>query len=146
MKPLDEDGEKTMDRLTQGQRSLLMSRVRSKDTAPELLVRGLLYRMGYRYRLHVRGLPGTPDIVFQGRGKVVFVHGCFWHQHPNCGDACIPNSRIEYWIPKLARNLQRDEENRQKLEELGWQALVIWECETKRASKLRARLRRFLAG
>jgi DNA mismatch endonuclease (patch repair protein) len=135
-----------MDRLTQRQRSLLMSRIRSKDTEPELLVRGLLYRMGYRYRLHVRRLPGTPDIVFQRRGKVVFVHGCFWHQHPNCSDAFMPSSRTEYWIPKLERNVQRDEENRQKLEELGWQALVIWECETTKLSKLRRRLQRFLAG
>ena len=134
-----------MDRLTHAQRSLLMSRIGSKDTGPELLVRGLLYRMGYRYRLHVRSLPGTPDIVFRKRRKVVFVHGCFWHQHPNCRDAFIPNSRPEYWIPKLERNVQRDEENRQKLKELGWQALVVWECETEEVAKLRRRLRRFLA-
>ena len=135
-----------MDRLTQSQRSLLMSRIRSTDTEPELFVRGLLHRLGYRYRLHVRKLPGTPDIVFQRQNKVIFVHGCFWHQHPNCSDACVPNSRTEYWIPKLERNGQRDERNRQKLEELGWQALVIWECETKKVSKLRRRLQRFLAG
>ena len=134
-----------MDRLTRVQRSLLMSRIRSKDTQPELLVRGLLSWMGYRYRLHVRSLPGTPDIVFHKRGKVVFVHGCFWHQHPNCSDAFIPNSRPEYWLPKLQRNVQRDEENRQELKKLGWHALVVWECETEEVAKLRRRLRRFLA-
>jgi len=123
-----------------------MSRIRSKDTGPELLVRRLLYRMGYRYRLHVRSLPGKPDIAFPGRRRVVFVHGCFWHQHPNCTDACIPNSRTEYWLPKLKRNVQRDEENRQRIKALGWKALVIWECEIKNASKLRTSLKRFLAG
>ena len=134
-----------MDKLTRSQRSLLMSRIRSKDTGPELLVRGLLYRLGYRYRLHVRGLPGTPDIVFHSKRKAVFVHGCFWHQHPNCSDACIPNSRTEYWLPKLKRNVQRDEENRKDLRSLGWGTLVVWECETKSASKVSRRLQRFLA-
>lgn len=133
-----------MDRLTQGQRSLLMSRIRSKDTGPELFVRRLIYRMGFRYRLHIRSLPGTPDIVFQKRRRVVFVHGCFWHQHQNCSDAYIPSSRKEYWLPKLKRNVQRDEQSRQKLRELGWRALVVWECETKRVSRLPGRLRHFL--
>jgi DNA mismatch endonuclease, patch repair protein len=134
-----------MDRLTQVQRSALMSRIRSKDTAPELLVRRLLYRMGHRYRLHVRSLPGTPDIVFHGPRKVLFVHGCFWHQHTNCNNAYVPNSRTEYWLPKLKRNVQRDKENKRRLEKLGWTTLVIWECETEDAETLRRRLRKFLA-
>jgi DNA mismatch endonuclease (patch repair protein) len=100
--------------------------------------------MGYRYRLHAKTLPGTPDIVFPGRVKAIFVHGCFWHQHPSCRGAYIPNSRIEYWLPKLQRNKERDAENLSELGALGWKVLTIWECQLADQSKLQKRLQRFL--
>ena len=135
-----------MDRLNQHQRSLLMRRIGSKDTKPELFVRRLLHRMGYRYRLHANSLPGTPDIVFPSRVKVIFVHGCFWHQHPGCRDAYIPNSRVEYWLPKLERNRQRDKENQTNLMALGWKVLIVWECQLADQMKLERRFRAFLDG
>ena len=106
-----------------------MSRIRSKDTKPELMVRRLIHSMGYRFRLHRRNLPGRPDIVFPGRQKVVFVHGCFWHRHPNCARAQIPDANRDYWEPKLARNVQRDREALEQLANLGWRSFVVWECE-----------------
>lgn len=121
------------DTLTPEARSALMSRIRGKDTVPELYVRRLVHAMGYRYRLHRRDLPGTPDLVFAGRRKVIFMHGCFWHLHddPNCKLARMPSSNQDYWKPKLERNRARDRENQRKLEALGWQVLVIWECQTR---------------
>jgi len=116
-----------MDTLTRKQRSALMARIRGKDTGPELFVRKLVHGMGYRYRLHRRSLPGTPDLVFPARGKVIFVHGCFWHKHARCSR--LPKSRTEYWHPKLEANRQRDLKSRRKLRALGWKALIIWECE-----------------
>lgn len=121
-----------------------MKRIGSKDTKPELVVRRLLHRIGYRYRLHAKTLPGTPDIVFPSRVKVIFVHGCFWHQHPDCGDAYVPMSRIDYWLPKLERNKVRDAENLKNLKALGWKVLTIWECQLADAGKLQKRLQRFL--
>ena len=109
-----------------------MSRVRSKDTTPELQIRRLLYRLGYRYRLHRRDLPGVPDVVFPGRKKVIFIHGCFWHQHRCKRGRRIPATRQDYWIPKLSRNVGRDRANRHKLRKMGWQVLIVWECQIRR--------------
>lgn len=108
-----------------------MRRIRSKDTSPEKAVRRLVYHLGYRYRLHDKSLPGKPDLVFKGRKKAIFVHGCFWHQHPsgNCADSRPPSSRTEYWLPKLQRNIERDQSNLQELDRLGWDTLVIWACQ-----------------
>lgn len=117
-----------------------MSRIRSKDTGPEFVVRRLLYGMGYRYRLHVRKLPGSPDIVFHGRKKAIFVNGCFWHQHQGCKVAHIPKSNREFWQAKLDRNRKRDMANQDALRDLGWDVLVIWECEVGDSLALAARL------
>ena len=120
-----------------------MRKIRSKDTAPELVVRRLLYRLGYRYRLHGNKLPGRPDIVFYGRRKVVFVHGCFWHQHSGCREGRTPSSRPEYWEPKLRRNRERDAAHFAQLRAMGWSVLVIWECEITDTESLGLRLRAF---
>jgi DNA mismatch endonuclease (patch repair protein) len=125
-------------------RSEVMRRVKSKNTKPEIKVRSLLHRAGYRFRLHRKDLPGTPDLVFPGRKKVIFVHGCFWHQHPGCKYASRPGSRVEYWNPKLDRNMVRDSERISALEYLGWTPFVVWECELKDVDSLMAKLRRFL--
>lgn len=117
------------DRLSPAQRSAQMSRIRSTDTQPELVVRRLLHRIGYRYRLHVAALPGRPDLVFHARKKVIFVHGCFWHRHSGCPDATLPKSRTHFWSKKLRRNVKRDEEQRSTLVALGWNVFVVWECE-----------------
>lgn len=123
-----------------------MSRVRGRDTKPEMLVRRLTHGMGYRYRLHRRGLPGSPDLVFPWRMKVIFVHGCFWHQHldPGCKLARLPKSKLDFWGPKLETNRERDEHNLVLLAELGWDVLVIWECQTKNREELQARIGEFL--
>jgi DNA mismatch endonuclease, patch repair protein len=122
-----------------------MSRIRSRDTSPEMIVRRLVHHMGYRYRLHAAKLPGKPDIVLSRLKRIIDVRGCFWHQHPGCIDAHIPKSSVTYWAPKLKGNQQRDIENARKLRELGWRVCVIWECETKATRKVSNRLRRFLA-
>ena len=134
-----------MDRLSPQQRSLIMSHIRGKDTRPELAVRRMLHGLGYRYRLHARDLPGTPDLVFRSRRKAVFVHGCFWHKHTKCPIAGIPTSNCDYWIPKLARTKERDRQNYRKLRRLGWKVFVIWECELADLAKLRVRVVRFLS-
>ena len=121
-----------------------MRSVRSKDTAPELAVRRLAHRLGYRYRLHRSDLPGKPDIVFPRRRKIIFVHGCFWHQHPNCKEAQTPSSNTGYWNPKLARNVERDAKNTDALVSHGWGVLIVWECETKNKTTLQDRLLEFL--
>jgi len=121
-----------------------MSRIRSRDTWPELIVRRLVHGMGYRFRLHVASLPGKPDIVLPRLRKIIEVRGCFWHQHRDCVDSHIPKSRVEYWGPKLERNQRRDRENVQALQRLGWRVYVVWECETNAASQLARRLSRFL--
>src|ERR1035438_4800119 len=105
-----------------------MRRIRSKDTAPEMMVRTTVHRMGFRYRLHAGHLPGRPDLVFGKRKKIIFVHGCFWHMHERCKLTHVPVTRREYWKPKLEGNRRRDEANRQALEKNGWSVLVIWEC------------------
>jgi DNA mismatch endonuclease (patch repair protein) len=121
-----------------------MRRITSKDTKPEIVVRRFLFRLGYRFRLHRSDLPGRPDIVFVGRRKAIFVHGCFWHQHSGCREGRIPGSRKDYWIPKLERNKQRDREHAVSLRRLGWDVLVIWECETEKLHRLEPRLVKFL--
>lgn len=122
-----------------------MSRIRSRDTAPEMIVRRLVYGLGYRYRLHVASLPGKPDIVLPGIKCIIEVRGCFWHQHAGCIDSHIPKSRVRYWKPKLERNQLRDKANARILRKLGWRVCIVWECETKAIAKLTRRLARFLA-
>lgn len=135
-----------IDTLTPRERSERMSRVRGADTKPEMHVRRLIHGMGYRYRLHRRNLPGTPDLVFTPRRKVIFVHGCYWHRHsdPHCPLARLPKSRLEFWLPKLEGNRRRDELNQTKLRKMGWKILVIWECQLKTGDALRSRIRKFL--
>ncbi len=124
-----------------------MRRIRSKDTKPEMAVRSLLHGMGYRYRLHRKDLPGKPDLVFGPRRKVIFVHGCFWHLHPdpNCVDARLPKSNLEYWEKKLQRNIERDAANRKQLETDGWTVAVVWACQVKDLDQLAQTLTAFLA-
>ena len=121
-----------------------MRRIRKVDTKPELLVRSLVHGMGYRYRLHRRDLPGTPDLVFPARRKVIFVNGCFWHQHDCPLGRKKPSANSDYWHPKLARNVERDKQNRERLRTLGWEVMVIWECETKEGAELVGRIGSFL--
>lgn len=127
-------------------RSRNMAAIGSKNTKPELLVRSLVHRMGYRFRLHGKQLPGTPDLVFKSRRKVVFVHGCFWHQHnrKSCSDSHLPKSNTGYWHEKLKRNMERDKSHKLSLRKLGWKSLVIWDCETADEKKLRYRIWCFL--
>ncbi len=133
-----------VDTLSPQHRSEVMSRIRSTDTKPEMRVRRLAYALGFRYRLHRKELPGKPDLVFVGRKKVIFVHGCFWHMHAECPAGRIPKSRTEFWGEKLTRNRQRDEENRRALVAAGWQILVLWECQLKDEKQLAAQILRFL--
>jgi DNA mismatch endonuclease (patch repair protein) len=135
-----------MDRISADERSENMRRIRSKDTGPELALRRLIHGLGYRFRLHRKNLPGRPDIVFPGRLKVIFVHGCFWHQHSGCGEGRVPHSRLDYWVPKLEKNRTRDAANRTLLNEQGWGVLVIWECELKASRSLTKTVKRFLEG
>lgn len=121
-----------------------MRAIRSKDMKPEMVVRRAAFAQGYRYRLHRKDLPGKPDLAFIGRRKAIFVHGCFWHQHPNCPEGRPPRSNTDYWGPKLARNVERDLANEAMLIELGWKTLTVWECETCDSSKLAERIRNFL--
>ena len=121
-----------------------MRAIRKTDTKPEMQVRSMLHRLGYRYRLHDRGLPGTPDLVFSGARKVVFVHGCWWHRHDCALGKKQPRSNIDYWLPKLARNATRDRANIAALEAIGWRVFVVWECELDRAETVQDRLVRSL--
>lgn len=134
-----------MDRFTPSQRSALMSRVRGKNTRPEELVRSLLHRMGFRFRLHRKDLPGTPDIVLPKYRIVIFVHGCFWHRHPGCKKTTMPQTNRDFWEKKLARNVERDAEIAERLTKAGWRVLVVWECELKNPTALSDRLLREIA-
>ncbi len=127
-------------------RSANMRAIRSKGTKPELIVRQTVYGLGYRYRIHKNSLPGKPDLVFSKRRKVIFVNGCFWHQHSisKCLDGRLPKSNQIYWQPKLLRNVARDAENIAELKADNWKVLVVWECETKNIIKLKTRIIRFL--
>ncbi|WP_108446128.1 very short patch repair endonuclease [Halomonas denitrificans] len=125
-------------------RSRIMGKVRHKDTKPEMVVRRLVHGAGYRYRLHDKRLPGKPDLVFKGRKKVIFVHGCFWHRHEGCALARLPKSREEFWIPKLEANKQRDRRNEDRLREMGWEVLVVWECELSEIDVILEKINEFL--
>ena len=132
-----------MDKLSAERRSFNMSRIRSVDSKPELILRRQLHAAGYRYRLHVSNLPGRPDIVLPKRRKIIFVHGCFWHQHTGCPDGRTPRSRPEYWEPKLKRNRERDAAAIELLQSQGWRVMIVWECEVGNPDTL-CRIRRFL--
>jgi DNA mismatch endonuclease (patch repair protein) len=121
-----------MDTVSKEQRSLNMSKIRSKDTLPELLIRKALWRMGYRYRLHCKKLPGKPDIVIVKHRIVIFVHGCFWHRHKNCIEASRPKTNSEYWETKIAKNVERNKKHKREIEKLGWKVIIIWECNVKK--------------
>jgi len=125
-------------------RSKNMAAIRSKDTQPEMVVRRLVHSMGYRYRLHSPDLPGKPDLVFASKKKVIFVHGCFWHQH-GCKFSTLPKSNMDYWLPKLARNRERDEQQLRALKVAGWKFLVLWECKLDDIDYLTRRINKFLA-
>jgi len=133
-----------MDKLSPKARSENMSRIKSKGMKPELVVRSLVHKLGYRFRLHAPDMPGRPDLVFRSRRKVIFVHGCFWHQHAGCREGRAPSSNLDYWLPKLQRNVERDMANIKQLRRLGWKPLVIWECETAKTSLVKGRIERFL--
>lgn len=120
-----------------------MRAIRSKNTKPEMAVRSLIHRLGYRYRLHGSDLPGKPDLVFPALHKVVFVHGCFWHSH-GCKSGLIPNTNQDFWLPKLNQNKMRDRKNLKALSNLGWSSLVIWQCELKDSSSLSIKIKGFL--
>ena len=135
-----------MDTLTPEERSRLMAKIKGKNTKPELAVRSLLHRAGYRFSLHRKELPGKPDIVLRKYKTVVFVHGCFWHRHKNCKIASMPKSNTAFWQAKFDRNVSNDRKHRRALEELGWNVLVVWECELKKdPAKVLAKLRESLA-
>jgi DNA mismatch endonuclease, patch repair protein len=134
-----------MDRLTPQTRSRIMSRVRGKNTLPELVVRKIAYSLGFRFRLHQKNLPGSPDIVFPKRRTAIFIHGCFWHRHPGCNRASVPQSHTDFWQLKLGRNVERDQAAITALEEMGWHVAVIWECETTNPDTVKELLRRILS-
>ena len=132
-----------MDNLTPRERSAQMALVRSRDTKPEMKVRRFIYKMGYRYRLHRSDLPGKPDIVFSSRKKIIFIHGCFWHGH-SCSLGRIPKTRVQFWTEKITTNKIRDEKTLEKLKDLGWAVLVLWECQLKHGESLGCRVGEFL--
>lgn len=119
------------DTISPKHRSWNMSRVRSKDTKPEVKVRSMLHAKGFRFRKNVKSLPGVPDIVLPKYKTVVFVHGCFWHQHPNCVKSHIPKSNVKFWTEKLGKNVIRDKKHKKNLKSLGWKVIYVWECELK---------------
>lgn len=129
--------------ITKAQRSRNMARVKNKNTAPELVVRKILHRLGFRFRLHRSDLPGNPDVVLPRHRKIILVHGCFWHGH-DCPRGKRPSTKQEFWNPKLDKNQQRDKANQEKLRELGWQVLVVWECQVKDTDKLTELLSDFM--
>ena len=133
-----------MDILTKEKRSWNMSRIRSGNTKPELLVRSLLHRMGYRFRLHRKDLPGKPDIVLPKHKAVIFIHGCFWHHHDGCKYAYIPKTRQEFWRAKFKSNVERDKKVKKQLKEKNWRILVIWECELSNIESIIKRLKDYL--
>lgn len=147
--PANAQGEKVLtahvDEKIQLTRSALMARIGPRDTRPELLVRSLVHRLGFRFRLHRRDLPGTPDLVFSSRRKVIFVHGCFWHRHAGCKKASSPKTRVEFWQEKFAKNVERDARKELELARRGWDVLTVWECETRDAGLLSQRLEGWLS-
>ena len=133
-----------VDYLTPEARSALMSRIRGKDTGPEMTVRRIVYALGYRYRLHCRDLPGNPDLVFRRMRKVIFVHGCFWHRHDRCPQAYTPKSRQSFWQEKFRMNKLRDRRHIRRLNHDGWSVLVVWECELASLKSATRRISTFL--
>lgn len=133
-----------LDKLSKERRSQIMSRIRGKDTSPEMKVRSLVHRLGYRYRLHYEKLPGKPDLAFPIRKKVIFIHGCFWHGHEGCSKGRLPKSNLEYWEPKIARNKERDRENMKSISSDGWRILTVWQCELKNTESSEKRIVIFL--
>lgn len=133
-----------MDTLTPEERSRNMARIRGKNTRPELQVRSMLHRAGYRFSLHRKNLPGKPDIVLRKYRTVIFVHGCFWHRHKNCKQATTPKSNIDFWQAKFDRNVANDKKHVRDLRRLGWRVITVWECELKNPEKVLARLERLL--
>lgn len=133
-----------MDTFSKQQRSAIMRAVASRNTSPELAVRRLAHGLGFRFRVNVKSLPGTPDIAIKSRSKVVFVHGCFWHRHPRCKRASIPASNHKYWEEKFARNVARDKRTLAEYRKMGWSPLVIWECELKSPDQVCDRLKKYL--
>ena len=132
------------DKFSNDVRSRVMSRIRSRDTKPEKLVRSMIYSLGYRFRLHDKKLPGKPDLVLKKHQTAVFVNGCFWHQHPGCKKAVSPKSNKTYWDPKLAKNVERDKKNIEAIENEGWRCLILWECETNDLEALRNKIKVFM--
>lgn len=125
-------------------RSWIMGRVKWRDTKPEMLVRSLVHRMGFRFRVHRRDLPGNPDIVLPRHGKVIFVHGCFWHGHKRCSRSKRPTTNKTFWNKKLDGNIERDKRFRRELRRMGWKVLVVWQCDTQNPEKLLQKLEKFL--
>lgn len=133
-----------MDTLTIEERSRRMSLIRGKGTKPEMALRKLVFSLGYRYRLYQARLPGKPDLVFPGRKKVIFIHGCFWHRHIGCKNTRWPKSKLDFWKPKLLGNARRDRQKMAELVDMGWTPLVIWECELRDADRLTDMIKTFL--
>lgn len=133
-----------MDTLTLEHRSRVMSRIKGKNTLPEMVVRRLIHAMGYRFRLHRQDLPGSPDVVLPGRKKLIFVHGCFWHRHTGCKYAYVPKSNVDFWIKKFDANVRRDNSTMAALESLNWGVLIVWECQIRDPQHLSRVLQRFL--
>lgn len=134
-----------MDTFTKQKRSEVMAKIRGKDTKPEKIVRSLLHQMGFRFRLHNKMLPGKPDICLPKHETVIFVHGCFWHNHTKCKGGRLPKSNLEYWQPKIQRNVERDKMRQRSLRKLGWKVIVIWECELKAENRLRSKIQKSLS-
>lgn len=133
-----------MDIVTPAKRSRMMAGIKGKNTSPEMAVRRLVHGLGFRFRLHRRNLPGSPDLVLPRLRKVIFVHGCFWHRHPGCRFAYTPKSRTEFWLTKLNANVRRDAVTRRALVDAGWKVLIVWECEVSDLSALSRRVLYFL--
>lgn len=134
-----------MDIVDSATRSRMMAAIREKNTGPEIVVRRYLHALGYRFRIHRKDLPGKPDIVMPKLRTCIFVHGCFWHRHPDCRYAYTPKSRLDFWLPKFAKNIERDLAAQSALRELGWNVVIIWECETKKIDLLRQKIYEALA-
>lgn len=130
--------------MTDEHRSWIMRQIKSRDTTPELIVRKIVFRLGYRYRLHTKDLPCKPDIVFRSKRKIIFINGCFWHGHDCLRGARIPTTNIDYWKRKIQRNIERDKNCYEKIQNQGWRFLVLWECELKETKQLEKRLITFL--
>lgn len=132
------------DVFSKNKRSWIMSRVKAVDTKPEIIVRSAVHRMGFRFRVHRRDIPGSPDIVLPRHAKVIFVHGCFWHGHRGCSRARRPTTNRRFWNKKLNSNIERDKRLKNQLRKMGWKILVVWECETKQPERLLKKLQGFL--